>query len=641
MKRASPSRTRKDSPKGVADWAKNHLTDILLALPALGLFGYFVWTLNFTQDDAYISYRYVANFLAGHGLVWNVGERVEGFTNFGWVVWQILWGGLGISYIAVSKVTGVVLGGMTVYFGFKLARQVFSQPSQVWYAVVAVLLVGANASLAYWSPAGLETSAFVFSATLCLYFYIRRSWLLIASMLWVVWLRPDGAVVCGLVVLIEALVERRVPKFTLLSVVMAFVLSLPLVGFKLSYYGGILPNPFYAKTSFTVDQLAVGGAYVWKFARHYAFYGIGFLAAALFYRRLNDAARAIFWFGVGFTAYIIVIGGDVLYVHRFLLPVVIPTAVVTIASLYLGLSFLRSSGLKYLMLGIVATVLLALTWWGPKAEVQRYNNAEKSFTAKMQFTAEQMLQTDSSNFSVAVPTIGLFGYTLLGHDIIDMVGLTDSTIARYSEPPIPGMQTTWKEQKHNSRYLLTRGPDYIVFSTGAKPSAPAERALLLYPAFMNAYRTVGWYAGDPNNPARGVINPAYKKVRPIKPEELEPTYPVAYVQYYKTGLDRYTQRKWAEAIPYLDSAMQVSPDPDYVYIKYYKAFCLMMQNRFEEGYVLCNQIVAQDSTVYEAHKELFLMDTEMGNTAKAAIHERWLEKLVPWFVPRLRAFNRS
>jgi arabinofuranosyltransferase len=32
-------------------------------------------------DDAMISMRYAENLANGHGLVWNIGERVEGYTN--------------------------------------------------------------------------------------------------------------------------------------------------------------------------------------------------------------------------------------------------------------------------------------------------------------------------------------------------------------------------------------------------------------------------------------------------------------------------------------------------------------------------------------------------------------------------------
>jgi hypothetical protein len=35
------------------------------------------------DDDQMISMRYARNLAEGNGLVWNLGERVEGYTNFG------------------------------------------------------------------------------------------------------------------------------------------------------------------------------------------------------------------------------------------------------------------------------------------------------------------------------------------------------------------------------------------------------------------------------------------------------------------------------------------------------------------------------------------------------------------------------
>ena len=40
--------------------------------------------LAWVCDDAFISFRYAANLVGGQGLVWNPGERVEGYTNFLW-----------------------------------------------------------------------------------------------------------------------------------------------------------------------------------------------------------------------------------------------------------------------------------------------------------------------------------------------------------------------------------------------------------------------------------------------------------------------------------------------------------------------------------------------------------------------------
>ena len=39
---------------------------------------------KFTVDDAYISLRYDQNLVRGNGLVYNLGERVEGFSNLTW-----------------------------------------------------------------------------------------------------------------------------------------------------------------------------------------------------------------------------------------------------------------------------------------------------------------------------------------------------------------------------------------------------------------------------------------------------------------------------------------------------------------------------------------------------------------------------
>ncbi|MEZ4824399.1 MAG: hypothetical protein R2942_19210 [Ignavibacteria bacterium] len=41
---------------------------------------------KFIQDDAFISFRYVQNFVDGNGLVFNIGERVEGYANLLWVL---------------------------------------------------------------------------------------------------------------------------------------------------------------------------------------------------------------------------------------------------------------------------------------------------------------------------------------------------------------------------------------------------------------------------------------------------------------------------------------------------------------------------------------------------------------------------
>ena len=618
---------------------KKQYRHYLYLVPALIIYGLISWHLRFIQDDAYITYRYVANYLNGHGLVYNIGERVEGYTNFGWTIFLLFIGVLKANVIPISRLVGFAFGGGTIVLTYLIGRRIFSKDN-FWFPIAAAYLVAFSQSLSYWSQAGLETACFAFLVLWALYLYLRRSWMLIFAMLMAVWVRPEGAIVTGLLIIIEAIQDRRLPRFTLMCAGTAFVLSLPFVGFKLFYYKSILPNPFYAKTSFDFEQIKSGWEYTSRFASHYPIYIAGVVLPLLWlvWKRLRGPVLAVWLFAAIYTLYIFFVGGDVLKVHRFYLPLFGPMALMALWMIAdMGRRWVAAT--RYMVLFVAMIGILAATWWLPKAWVDKYDFAEKAFTAKMLFKAQEMKKCDDRNFSVAVATIGIFGYELLGHDIIDMVGLTDSTIARYSEPPIPGMETTWKEQKHNSAYILKRAPDYILFSTGIKPSAPAERALLLYRQFMDSYRTVGWYYRHPLS-ASGVISSAFRRVRPIE-GEIVPVYPVQYVEYYKTALDYHTKSDHANAVKYYDLAMKASPQPYFVYLIYQKAYSLMKLGYYEQSLKMLNDLVARDSTVFEAHMDLYRFAVAMGDSTKAEIHKRWLLKLVPWYWPRIDAAVRS
>jgi len=287
---------------------KHHLKTYLPIIPTLLVYGVLAYHLDFYQDDAYISYRYVANYLNGDGLVYNIGEHVEGYTNFGWVIYLIFWGALGAGYVVISKITGFILGAAVIVVAFLTARLVFDERHS-WFAAGVACIVGLNQSLAYWSPAGLETAAFALCAVLSLYFYLSRNWLLICALLWAVLLRPEGAMLAGMLIIIELIQNRKLPSFTLTSAAVAFVVSLPYVVFKLTYYGSVLPNPFYAKTSFNLMQLTNGLEYAGRFFAHYGFYGVGFVVPLLFWRKLSASARSVWLYTVIYTLYVVLIGG--------------------------------------------------------------------------------------------------------------------------------------------------------------------------------------------------------------------------------------------------------------------------------------------------------------------------------------------
>ena len=611
---------------------KRFLIYLLIILPAIVLFVIIADNLNFTQDDAYISYRFATNYLNGDGLVYNAEERVEGFTNFGWVIYLILWGSLGANFIVVSKISGLIFGAGIIILTFTIALNIVGKNNWM-HALLPSYLIGVNPSLAYWSPAGLETAAFGFFVMLSFYFYLKRNPLLISSLLIAVWIRPEGALVAALFILVELIAGKRRLYYVALCIVIAFFLSVPFIFFKLFYYGSIFPNPFYAKTALIANQFKDGLTYSKLFFIDYGFYGAGLIIPLVFFRKLTYKTKICLYFFLLYLIYIIAIGGDFLKVHRFYIPVMGLYAILITVSLSLILKNIAQKW-RYILMIMISVSLLFLTYYLPIESIKLINMYEKGFTNKMAHLAESIKASDDTKFSAALPTIGIFAYKLIGHRVIDMVGLTDSTIARHSEIPIPGMKLTWKEKKHNSMYILSNEPDYIVFSTEMKPSAPAERALMVYRQFIDSYRVIGWEYKHPIYAPNGTIVTAFKKVRPII-GEIEPYYPIEYVEYYKAGLDASAYQNHELAVKYYMKALNISPPPYNLGLAYSMALSLKMIGRERNAKIMLGNILKQDSLSFLAHRALYMYAVDAKVDNRIELHKRWLLKIAPWYICHL------
>ncbi len=602
-------------------------------LPALILYSYLAHHLNFTQDDAYISFRYVANFLNGHGLVYNIGEKIEGITNFGWTTYLAAAGAVGLDYIGIAKMTGFLCGMAFIVVTYVTARRLFTGRLQ-WFSLVPVYLIAANQSVAYWSPAGLETSAFSFLVALSVYLFLIRSRYLAAALLLAVWVRPEGALVAGLLILIEFATERRTPRYALYHAVTAFVLLLPWLAFKLVYYGSILPNPFYAKTGFSIDQLLAGLNYVGEYFKDYGFLGLAWLLPIVMYRRLSAGMKSILLFTLLFTLYIALIGGDVLKIHRFFLPLVGFSGMVVAETLSGLLNRRVFDSSRYLLLTVITVGLLVVTYVIPHKKIDQFNLLERGLTFKEASLADDILRTDPSNFSVAISTIGMFGYRMIGHNVIDMLGLTDSTVARHPEPVAQGLKTTWRERSQNAAYVLSRKPDYIVFSTGIKPSAPSEQMLLLYPQFTGGYRSEGFWLQDSYFLPAGILISAFKRERSFEGPYI-PTYSIEWVQHFKAGVEAYSSRNYGVGISEFERAMAVPSHPVYSDLLFLRAACYDALGQRQVAYRQLDSLLVLDSMSEGGHKELYAYDLLSGDTADAAIHREWIIRHSPWDLTRL------
>ncbi|UCD18336.1 MAG: hypothetical protein JSV44_05340, partial [Candidatus Zixiibacteriota bacterium] len=408
-------------PSAITSWFSPGLLVLAIVVHVALAAGY-----NFTQDDAYITFRYAENFVGGHGLVFNVGERVEGYTNFFWLILMILGRLFGFDLAVFSRILGVVCGVGTIGLSYLLSGLVFEARS-LWRGASSLLL-GAAYSFAYWSVAGLETAAFGLAVVCSLYLYLRRSSLAGPVLVLATLLRPEGGLVFVFIAAYEIISRRSFSRYVLVIGGVYITCLMPYLIFKQIYFGGLLPNPFYAKAGFTVGKLRDGLEYTGLYFWHYLGAGL-FVLPALFAVKHKGKGVHVFLlvFVAVYTLYVMLIGGDVLKVHRFFIPVM-PVMAVLVS---MGISYVFP---KKILAG--ASFFAIITWqlFIPENHVAYFHTAETLLTAKMNNLAESLLKVDDSNFSLAASTIGIIAYKLQGHTVIDMLGLTDTTIARHPEP---------------------------------------------------------------------------------------------------------------------------------------------------------------------------------------------------------------
>ncbi len=596
-------------------------------LLALGIIAHLSQTIyfDFTQDDAFITFRYAANFLNGDGLVYNIGERVEGYTNFLWMIIMILGKLAGIDFVIFSRLAGMLCGVGTIIFTWFIGRIIFNRQS--FLPGLCSFFLGTILSFGYWSVAGLETAAFSMMIAGAIYFYLRKSYSVIIFLVLATLLRPEGGLVFGIILAHSIFSAKSFSKYSKTILAAYIILLLPYAIFKWTYFSSLLPNPFYAKTGFNLKQILNGLEYTGTFFWHYLAGGLFLVPFLLVYKKWSRHIRLLSVFLLIYIVYIVLIGGDVLKVHRFFVP------------LFPGLILVSIYGFTNLFKSkiiVLISLILLLSWqiYIPSEYIDTYHRAERALNYKMNQTMDHLFDADNTNFSVAVSTIGIVGYRLLGHTVIDLLGLTDSTIARHPEKPIPGLITTWKEDSYNSAYVLSRQPDYIIFSTEFKPSAPAERALFLYSQFLQSYRTIGFYFD-------GTLHTIFKRYYSIE-DNIERDIDVLFIQAYYNGIDFWNQKRYEESIAEFNKAIGLCPDPKFPYLYYYIADANRELYNLEIAYNILNKLISVDTLVFEAYKDLYIFEYSiLDNQEMAQYYHKKVSKLIPWYIPRMESLARS
>ncbi|MEM9490813.1 MAG: hypothetical protein AAGC55_16820, partial [Myxococcota bacterium] len=234
------------------------LTLTWLAIAALGaLHVLYYWPR--TVDDMFIFLRYAENAAAGLGLVYNPGERIEGFSSPLWTALLIVGELCGVGGVTWSKILAVAALIAMVVGTERLAREVLGL--RRWASAVACLFLVLNSYVVAWTMWGLETPAYLalllWTAVLARRLAeggrrrdaVHLAW--VASGLALA--RPEAPLflaLIGLAVAVRPLrwteIQVRIRRCAAPAAV-AIVAYVGFTLFRYSYFGLPLPHTYYAK----------------------------------------------------------------------------------------------------------------------------------------------------------------------------------------------------------------------------------------------------------------------------------------------------------------------------------------------------------------------------------------------------------
>lgn len=273
-------------------------------------------------DDAFISFRYAKNLVEGNGLVFNAGERVEGYTNFLWTMACALGMALGVEPVRFSLALGLACFAATLALLLRVGRQLDGALGPG--LPVAALGFAACLHARLFATSGLETCLFTLlsTAALCAAADGRGRWVGVGALATLAALtRPEGLLVVGLCGLAGLAARRPGVLLVPAAVIPAYL------AWKFWYFGDLLPNTWYAKAG-AGSRWGQGGRYLDLVLGAYPALLVALPAsAALWHHRAPGegwrsirAAGLFAAFAAAWMVYTVRVGGDFMFA-RFLLPI--------------------------------------------------------------------------------------------------------------------------------------------------------------------------------------------------------------------------------------------------------------------------------------------------------------------------------
>jgi arabinofuranosyltransferase len=466
--------------------------------PLIFVVSLFVFIRYTPIDDAFISYRYAQHLARGSGLVWNIGqEPTEGYTNFLFVILLAAGIRLGIDPLTGSLVLngfGIIAVAVSIYLLTKMPE--FFIQSIPWRIAVttattcsSLLLVNAFSGLETGFWAGLLLAGGFCARQFHSSHSVRDISAFTIVLFFASLTRPETIVLFAAWVAILFFFTHEYKKLTL--AVGAYALAGTVyLAWKYSYFGYLLPNPFYVKAASSLG--ASGGiSYVASYVRDnwpllIILPTLGFLSR----KRLSKSTMLLSPPLLLLVIYLFfdpLMGGN----YRFL----VPAHLVMMALAYILIAIMmdrnRMPLIRKLNLAIVFLLLLVPDIMFP-IRALAYPSWNGLFLSEEQVGKTIRTIPEHEKIVIALGDTGVLPYYSEAR-VLDLVGLNDNQIARRARANGP----TWVIE-----YALSANPDLVgfysnvdgtIFDEGHGVIGSSYSKLFCDPVFQRQYRYVGGF----------------------------------------------------------------------------------------------------------------------------------------------------
>ncbi len=491
--------------------------EILVAAPAMAAMAVALrYYGDFVSDDAFISFRYAQNLAAGKGLEWNPGYRVEGYSNFLWVLLLAALNLIGLEVPAAARALSAACALATVVLVVGVARRGRRTERTVWTLLgLAPLPLVLSFPYQYWCAMRLETSLYSLLLLLAPALFLaeeerrtRSRWPSALAYLALALTRPEGGIfiIVPLGFLLARLVTGEGPRvlvkerwlwLSLFAGGMALFLT-----FRLVYFGELLPNTFYAKMVGSYGA-SWGFFYLERFLVERPYHLVLFLLPLILGG--TRSAAGLLFMGTTLTLAMVAVlaGGDWMREYRLLIPAT-PLLAAT-----LGFTLQRSAalsaggpawrlatlgGMLLLVLGLQVNMGTPAREWAKALSGKQRDlliNLEGEMTRTSRDVATWLRANAGPSDLIAVNHAGAVPF-YSGLPTLDMVGLNDLHIARI---------TGSRHGKWDPDYVLRRRPRFVLLNTRVKPTNgvytpgywQGEDALYTHPQFLLRYEPIVRY----------------------------------------------------------------------------------------------------------------------------------------------------